>query len=308
MGDPQKFFWLCRKVLRLFGEANVTKPKQMQATFGCAPRRALARPAQPSRPSACPPTFTLSSCGRKKRLVPSATPQDCDKGTGTTATLPSLPAPPPPPASSSAVASASATAAGIMLATALVVRAAALPIATAFGHDTAAVAALTDWARLPPSPASAAGVALGTAAAVTAARVAVCAAVPAFAADSSRSNGVVLPNLSPAETALWTAAVPALAEELLFRGALLPAAAPDVRGAAIAAAVFGSLHVGGGRGPVFAAWATGVGLLYGGLTLATGSVWPAVGAHALANGAAAALWWAGRQQQQEEKGDSAPPE
>jgi len=174
------------------------------------------------------------------------------------------------------------------------VRAVAVPLAPLIGHDPDAVAALTAWAPS-CSPTAAAGV-LAAAAALTAARAALAAAWPAFAASTSTSNAAVLPNLSPLQTALWTAAVPALAEELLFRGAVLPAAAPDWRGAAVAAAAFGALHVSGGRGPGFAAWATGVGLVYGGLVLATGDVWAAVVAHALANGAAAGLWWAGREQ------------
>ena len=47
-------------------------------------------------------------------------------------------------------------------------------------------------------------------------------------------------------------------------GALLPALGGGWLGAVGAGAVFGALHVGGGRNAAFAAWAGGVGLLYGG--------------------------------------------
>ena len=214
-----------------------------------------------------------------------------------TTPLPLSPAPPaaqPPPtaAPADAVAAASASAAAIMLILAGGIRAVAVPLAPLLGHDVGRVRALTGW--VPSLSPAATAAALATAAGVTAARAALAAASPHFAASTARSNATILPNLSFPATALWAAALPALAEELLFRGALLPAVAPDARGVAVAAAACGALHVGGGRGPVFAAWATGVGLVYGGLTLATGDVWAAVAAHALANGAAGALWWVGQ--------------
>jgi hypothetical protein len=65
------------------------------------------------------------------------------------------------------------------------------------------------------------------------------------------------------------------------------------RGVALSAALFGVLHVGGGRNAAFAAWATGVGALYGGLYLATANLWVPAGAHVFANFASAALWKSG---------------
>lgn len=176
------------------------------------------------------------------------------------------------------------------------------------GGDQAAVDALvSNWAPLPPllplaaaaASASAStalprdlGLAVGCAAGVTAARLALCALLPAsFGAQTARSNAQVLSQLSwPADDAL-VALASGVPEELLFRGALVPATGhADAAGVAAAAALFGALHVGGGRGPAFAAWAAGVGGAYGALFLATGSVWPAALAHVLANFASATAW------------------
>ncbi len=83
---------------------------------------------------------------------------------------------------------------------------------------------------------------------------------------------------------------PLAAQELLFRCALLPAVGADWAGVAVAAAVFGALHVGGGRNAAFAVWASVVGLAYGALavTLRDGSA--PMAAHALANAAGALAW------------------
>jgi membrane protease YdiL (CAAX protease family) len=84
--------------------------------------------------------------------------------------------------------------------------------------------------------------------------------------------------------------VPALAEEFLFRYALVPAISPDWRGALISGLVFGALHVNGGRNAAFAVWASAVGTAYGALYLHTGSLAACVAAHALANVLSASLW------------------
>ena len=265
----------------------------------------LARPAlTPRPPGALPPhpprpggRLTAVRAKKTRPEAPARPSEEEADGAPATPTPPPLP-PSQPAAPADAVAAASATAATVMLILATGVRALAVPLAPLIGHDPAAVADLTSWAPS-FSPTALAG-ALATAAAVTAARAALAAASPSFAASTATSNAAVLPNLSVAQATLWAAAVPALAEELLFRGAVLPAAAPDWRGAAVAAAAFGALHVGGGRGPGFAAWATGVGLAYGALALATGDVWACVAAHALANGAAAGLWWVKEQETEQQ--------
>jgi membrane protease YdiL (CAAX protease family) len=210
------------------------------------------------------------------------------------------------------LASAAATGAA-MTAAALLLRlfAASGVAAPLTGGDQAAVDALVaNWAPFPPllpTPAAATGaaaasssvqyslgLATGTAAAVTGARLALCAALPAsFGRQTALSNAQVLSPLSwPADDA-FVALLSAVPEELLFRGALIPATGhADAAGVAVAAAVFGVLHVGGGskRGPEFGLWATGVGAAYGALMLATGSVWAPCAAHALANFASATAW------------------
>jgi membrane protease YdiL (CAAX protease family) len=86
------------------------------------------------------------------------------------------------------------------------------------------------------------------------------------------------------------AVLPALAEETLFRGALLPAIGVSPVGVVGAGVVFGALHAGGGRNAAFAAWASVVGCAYGACAVATGNVAVAMAAHAMANYASAALW------------------
>jgi membrane protease YdiL (CAAX protease family) len=102
-------------------------------------------------------------------------------------------------------------------------------------------------------------------------------------------NSQLLMNLGPLDV-LLVALASGVPEELLFRGALLPASFPDWRGAALSAALFGALHVSGGRNAAFALWAAGVGGVYGAAMLATGSVWVPAAAHVAANAASAFVW------------------
>lgn len=159
-----------------------------------------------------------------------------------------------------------------------------------------AVLALLQWP--PPPGLQEIGIGLAAAAAVTAARLALLAAWPAFREASDRSNEQALSPLGPADL-LVVSLLPGLSEELLFRGALVPAIAPDWRGAVIAGLVFGALHSGGGRNAAFAAWASAVGCLYGALLLSTGSLWVPALAHSTANLASAALWKAGASRREE---------
>lgn len=56
----------------------------------------------------------------------------------------------------------------------------------------------------------------------------------------------MLSPLAPADL-LVVSLLPGLSEELLFRGGLIPAIAPDWRGVLIAGLTFGALHTSGGR-------------------------------------------------------------
>jgi membrane protease YdiL (CAAX protease family) len=133
------------------------------------------------------------------------------------------------------------------------------------------------------------GVMLGSAAAVTAARFVLLQQWPEFRESTERSNQQVLSNLSWPDVVL-VALLSGVSEELLFRWGLVSATWPDARGVLLSGAVFGVLHVSGGRNAAYAVWASAVGWLYGAAFLATGNVWVPAGAHAIANFASAAAW------------------
>ena len=132
---------------------------------------------------------------------------------------------------------------------------------------------------------------LATAGAVTGFRVLLLQNWPEFKQATDVSNTQILvPIKNNGGDIAVVAGVPAIAEELLFRWALLPAVYPDWRGAVISGLVFGVLHTNGGRNSAFAAWASCVGCAYGFLYLYSGSAAVAAGAHALANLLSATLW------------------
>lgn len=133
------------------------------------------------------------------------------------------------------------------------------------------------------------GVMLAAAAAVTGARFVLKQQWGEFREATDRSNQQVLSSLGWPDVVL-VALLSGVSEELLFRWALISGTWPDARGVVLSGAVFGVLHVSGGRNAAFAAWAAGVGWLYGAAFLATGNVWVPAGAHALANFASAAAW------------------
>ena len=135
--------------------------------------------------------------------------------------------------------------------------------------------------------------ALAAATAVTLGRIALLQVWEEFAASTDRSNAQVLGALEGAGDVAQVAVLPALGEEVLFRGALLPAIG-GIPGVAVSSVVFGALHVGGGRSAAFGIWATAVGACYGACALHTGSVVAPAAAHALANIASAAYWNATR--------------
>ena len=135
------------------------------------------------------------------------------------------------------------------------------------------------------------GITATVAGVVTATRLLLLASWPQFKTATDTSNTQVLLPLSsqPLDIAIISI-LPALAEELLFRGALLPAIYPDWRGVVISGAVFGALHINGGRNLEFGVWAGSVGCAYGAAFLATGNLAVPMAAHAMANIASASLW------------------
>ncbi len=81
------------------------------------------------------------------------------------------------------------------------------------------------------------------------------------------------------------ALMPAIGEEILFRGVIQAEI-----GLLAASLLFGLLHSGFSRQLLpYGVWSTAVGLMLGGLYLATGSLWGSIAAHALVN-ALDTLW------------------
>lgn len=126
-------------------------------------------------------------------------------------------------------------------------------------------------------------------AAVTCARLALVSVWPDYRTASDRSNKMVLQTLSTSDL-LWVTFLPGFSEELLFRGALLPALGADWKAVIFVGLIFGILHRGGDRNLAFASWAVVVGWAYGGAYLLTHNLLVPAFAHSLANLASAGLW------------------
>ncbi|GIL45466.1 hypothetical protein Vafri_2701 [Volvox africanus] len=165
---------------------------------------------------------------------------------------------------------------------------AALNSAAAMGTDPAALEALLKW-PVGLESLTDVGVGAGAAAVVTGARLGLMALWTDLREATERSNQQVLSPLTTLDI-LVVAAASGIPEELLFRGALLPATFPDWRGVLLSGALFGVLHNSGGRNPAFAVWAAAVGALYGGAFLITGNIWVPALAHVSANAASAFIW------------------
>lgn len=137
------------------------------------------------------------------------------------------------------------------------------------------------------------GTAVIAATCVTVGRIGLLQAWVEFAESTDRSNASVLGALEGSADVLLVAALPAIGEEVLFRGVVLPAIG-GVPGIAISSIVFGALHIGGGRSAAFAVWASAVGACYGVAALHAGCVAAPAAAHAMANLASAMYWNATR--------------
>lgn len=124
---------------------------------------------------------------------------------------------------------------------------------------------------------------------------------PEFLESSNTANKEVLGPL-PLHDYVVVATLPAISEELLFRGALLPLCGLDWKGVTITGVLFGVLHLTGGRKNAFAIWASMVGMLYGLACVATHSVTVPMVAHS-ANNMIGALIWRWKQQECSQHGD-----
>ncbi|KAG2500923.1 hypothetical protein HYH03_000750 [Edaphochlamys debaryana] len=258
-----------------------------------------------STPSAAASASTSSSSGpglapAPSTAPPAASPRTAPTPVEVTFTAPSAPPSPTPlPAVSknAVLGSALATAFWMTVIAIFIRQYAALNAATAMGTDPQAVAALLRWPEGFESPLDA-GVAVAAAAAVTGARQALLAVWTDLRVATDRSNAQILTPLNPIDV-LVVALASGIPEELLFRGALVPASFPDWRGVLLAAALFGVLHNTGGRNPAFAAWAGAVGAVYGAAYVATGNIWVPAAAHVAANAASAFIWRSARAEEQQ---------
>ncbi|MCS7029959.1 MAG: CPBP family intramembrane metalloprotease [Gloeomargarita sp. SKYG116] len=118
---------------------------------------------------------------------------------------------------------------------------------------------------------------------------------PSYRACSEDYMSLVLTPLAWPDL-LWLTLLPALSEELLFRGVILPALQPPWLGLLVSSLCFGILHMGGWRQWPYGLWATVIGLALGGVVLWRDNLLVAVVAHGVTNGLSAALWkWQHRQ-------------
>lgn len=112
---------------------------------------------------------------------------------------------------------------------------------------------------------------------------------PDFAESSEAANRQVLSSLQPLDY-IAVAVLPGISEELLFRGAVLPLLGMNWTSIAVAALIFGVLHIGNGRNYSFAIWATFVGLVYGYATVLSSSLAVPMASHAVNNLIGGLLW------------------
>ncbi|MEN9206823.1 MAG: type II CAAX endopeptidase family protein [Gloeomargarita sp. GMQP_bins_120] len=89
---------------------------------------------------------------------------------------------------------------------------------------------------------------------------------------------------------LWLALLPALSEELLFRGVILAALTPPWLALLVSSTCFGILHMGSWRQWPYGLWATLIGLALGSTVLWRENLLVSVVAHAVTNGLSAVLW------------------
>lgn len=112
---------------------------------------------------------------------------------------------------------------------------------------------------------------------------------PDFAESSEAANRQVLSSLQPLDY-IAVAVLPGISEELLFRGTVLPLLGMNWTSIAVAALIFGVLHIGNGRNYSFAIWATFVGLVYGYATVLSSSLAVPMASHAVNNLIGGLLW------------------
>ncbi|KAI0492675.1 hypothetical protein KFK09_026951 [Dendrobium nobile] len=130
---------------------------------------------------------------------------------------------------------------------------------------------------------------IGTVALISSCRYILLKTWPEFSESSEAANQQVLGSLQALDY-LVVAFLPGISEELLFRGALLPLLGLNWESAIVVGAIFGGLHLGGGRRYPFAIWASFVGFTYGMATIMSSSVIVPMVSHSLSNLIGAIHW------------------
>ncbi|MDB9400096.1 CPBP family intramembrane metalloprotease [Microcystis aeruginosa CS-567/02-A1] len=95
---------------------------------------------------------------------------------------------------------------------------------------------------------------------------------------------LVLPDL------IWLGLLPALSEELLFRGVMLPALGFNYVAVIVSSLAFGVLHLSGSEQWPYVIWATIIGLILGFSALFTGNLLVPIIAHMITNWVSGFFW------------------
>ncbi len=89
---------------------------------------------------------------------------------------------------------------------------------------------------------------------------------------------------------IWLGLLPALSEELLFRGVMLPALGLDNVAVIVSSLAFGILHLSGPQQWPYVIWATIIGLMLGFSALLTGNLLVPIIAHMITNWISGFFW------------------
>eukprot|EP00252_Welwitschia_mirabilis_P019075 TRINITY_DN4325_c0_g1_i5.p1 TRINITY_DN4325_c0_g1~~TRINITY_DN4325_c0_g1_i5.p1 ORF type:complete len:193 (-),score=30.92 TRINITY_DN4325_c0_g1_i5:339-917(-) len=104
-----------------------------------------------------------------------------------------------------------------------------------------------------------------------------------FSESSQTANQMVLGPLKSIWDYVLVAFLSGTSEELLFRGVLLPLTGLNWMGTLVSGIIFGFLHLGAGRKPAFAIWASFVGIMYGLAAISSSSLLVPMAAHSINN-------------------------
>lgn len=95
---------------------------------------------------------------------------------------------------------------------------------------------------------------------------------------------LILPDL------IWLGLLPALSEELLFRGVMLPALGLDYVAVIVSSMAFGVLHLSGPQQWPYVIWATIIGVILGSSALISGNLLVPIVAHMITNWISSFFW------------------